>query len=238
MPDFRVFSNQTQFGADAASSPAVGTAVQGDARAVSIRDVIRVHGARVGPTYTAWRRATVVVSRDHLATQDEMNYWNFFAQRLSDRNQASRATYDHFVTYQRATGNAVRLSTSIRPLQGAPLPQQMDTDTPSFGQTDVRSITFTSPVPTRFVAGQSAVLSGHVTATDPVDFTSVTLGFWPVNATAPVSFAGAVNRSGDFSVTVQFTQAQRDVYALGTYLFWSGSGSQRPRSFLSTIAVE
>ena len=238
VPDFRVFSDQMQFDPDSASSPAIGTAVQGDARAVSIRDVIRVHGARVGPTYTSWRRATVVVSRDRLATQDEMNYWNFFAQKLSDRNQTSRATFDHFVTYQRATGNAVRLSTSIRPLQGTPLPQQLDTDTTALGQTDFRGVTFTSPVPTRFAAGQSVVLSGHITATDPVDFTSVLLGFWTATATTPVRFSGAVNKSGDFSVTVQFTEAQRDLYALGVYLFWSGSGNQAPRSFISTVAVE
>ena len=238
VPDFNVFSNQTQFSADTASSPAVGTAVQGDARAVSIRDVIRVHGARVGPTYTSWRRATVLVSRDHLASQDEMNYWNFFAQRLADRNQASRATYDHFVSYRRATGNAVNLSTAIRPLQGAALPEQLEIDTPVFGAADGRGVTFTSPVPTRFVAGQPIVLAGHVTATDPVDFNSITLGFWAVNATTPVTFSGAINKSGDFSVTVQFAPAQRNAYALDVYLFWTGSGNQFPRSSLTTVAVE
>jgi hypothetical protein len=235
--DFRVFSNQSQFSADNASSPAVGTAVQGDAAAVSIRDVVRVHGPRVGPAYTSWRRATILVSRDRLATQEEMNYWNFFAERLSDRSQASRASYQHHVTYRRATGNMVNLSTSIRPRQGGPLAQHLDTDTPAFDRGDLRAVTFTSPVPTRFAAGQAVVLSGHVTATDQ-DFNQISLSFWTATATASIPFRGVVNRSGDFSVTVQFPESQRDVYGLGVYLFWAGSGNQFPRSFTSTIAVE
>lgn len=237
VPDFKVFTNQTQFDADHASSPATGTAVEGDGPAVSVRDVIRVHGARNGPVYRSWRRATVIVSRDRLATQEEMDYWNFFAQRLADRNQASRATYEHYVSYRRATGNAVTLSTAIRPRQGSPLPQVLDTDTPMFDRKDFRTVTFTAPVPTRFTAGRAVVLSGHVIPTDQ-DYTSVTLGFWTSSATAPISFRGAVNRSGDFSVTVQFNESQRDVYALGVYLFWTGSGSQFPRSLMSTFAVE
>ena len=81
VPDFAVFQDQAQFAADTSSSPAVGTRLNGDAQPVSIQDVIRIHGERRGPSPSIWRRALVVVSRDDLASQREIDQWNFFAQR-------------------------------------------------------------------------------------------------------------------------------------------------------------
>jgi hypothetical protein len=47
-----------------------------------------------------------------------------------------------------------------------------------------------------------------------------------------------VNRTRDFTVSIRFTDTQRGSYSLSNYLFWSGSGSQYPRSSLSTFVVE
>ena len=237
VPDFDVFVDQAQFDATTSTSPPVGTPVQGETRPVSMADVIRVHGPRIGPAPTVWRRATVLVSRDRLASQAEMDYWNFFAQRLGDRNGAGRSTYNSFVSFPRATGKAIALQTAIVPKTQAALDQQLDTDTPAFGRSDWRGVTFGAPVPSRFVTNQPVTVTGHVTAPDRSDFNEVALVFFTVNSTS-VDFRGTVSRSGDFTVPIRFTDAQRGAYQLGVYLFWPGSGSQHPRSTVSTIAVE
>src|SRR5262245_30720609 len=105
-----------------------------------------------------------------------------------------------------------------------PLEQRLDTETPSFGPEDWRGITFNGPVPGRFVANQTVTMSGHVTASDRTDFSQVSLAFWRVNETTPVEFPASISRSGDFTVPVRFTDAQRGVYELAVYLFWPGAG--------------
>jgi len=238
VPDFEVFANQDQFDAATSTSPPIGTAVVGEAREVRMSDVIRVHGPRIGPAPATWRRATVLVSRDRLASQAEMDYWNFFAQRLADRRGAGRPTYNNYVSFPRATGRAIALQTAIAPLAQPALDQQLDTDTPMFGASDWRGVTFGAPVPSRFAANQTVTITGHVTAPDRSDFSSIDLAFFTVNSTTSVDFRGTVSRSGDFSVPVRFTDAQRGAYQLSLYLFWPGSGSQYPRSSLSTVTVE
>lgn len=238
VPDFDVFVSQDQFEAATASSPMVGTALQGDVKRVAIGDVIRIHGPRIGPTPVVMRRATVLISRDQLASQREMDYWNFFAQRLADRNRAGRPTYASFVSFPRATDNVVGLETAIVPLTQPALDQRLDTDTPVFGPSDWRGVTFAAPVPSRFTINQTVNVSGRVTASDRSDFSQIALNFWMVNSTTPVRFSGTVSRSGDFSVPVRFTDSQRGAYYMAVYLFWPGSGSQYPRSSLSTVTVE
>jgi len=62
--------------------------------------------------------------------------------------------------------------------------------------------------------------------------------FWSEGTPAPVTFSGDVARSGDFTVLVRFAQAQRGRYVMGVYLFWSTSGPQPPRAWLTSITVE
>ena len=238
VPDFKVFVNQDQFDATTAISPAIGTPVQGDARAVSIADVIKAHGPRIGPTPTTWRRATILVSRDQLASQQEMDYWNFFAQRLGDRNAVGRPTYSNFVSFSRATTNAVTLQTQIIPLKEASLDEELDTDTPVFGPSDWRGVTFDAPFPSRFAINETVVVKGRITASDRTDFNQIALGFWKVNATTPVNFYTTVSRGGNFTIPVRFTDSQRGAYQLSVYLYWPGSGGQYPRGSVSTISVE
>ena len=137
---------------------------------VKIDDIIREHGARTGPVPGNWRRATVVVSRDGLISQGEMDYWNFFAQRVGDRNHTGVLSVDGFGSPFSATGGRVSLSTAIQPTRGAALPETLAIDFPDIGPRDLRGVTLTAPLPTHFATGQTTTVAGHVTATDAVDF--------------------------------------------------------------------
>lgn len=235
VPDFGVFVDQNQF---EVMTPEVGTRLSGPARRISISDIVREHGIRQGPALTRWRRATVLVSRDRLASQQEMDYWNFFAQRLADRNRRGAATEDGYVPFRVATNDAMTLSTAIATRRGASLPEVLDTDTPAFGLSDWRGVSFSSPVPARFEANRGVVLTGHVTAADAVDFDRIAVVFWNEGSPAPVTFSGDITRGGDFTVPVKFTQAQRGRYVMGVYLFWQESGPQHPRASVTSISVE
>jgi hypothetical protein len=237
VPDFQVFQDQAQFDPANAIIPAVDAPVTGDTRPVSIRDVIREHGARTGPKPSVWRRATVLVSTERLASQSEMDYWNFFAQRLADQSGAATPTYDGYVPFHTATGNAVQLVTAIEPVGRPQLPQVLETDAPGFGVRDWRGVEFTEPLPSRLVPGTSRRVAGHVTATDAVDFNQVGLIFYRADSPDPVRFFTTVSRSGDFTVDVKFTDAQRGRYSVGVYLFWPNSGPQYGRTTLSSFVV-
>ena len=237
VPDFQVFEDQAQF--DSASMiPAVDAAVTGGVRSVTIHDVIREHGVRTGPKPTAWRRAMVLVSTDHLASQSEMDYWNFFSQRLADRSGAGTPTYDGFVPFHTATGNAAQLTTVIELIGRPALSQALDTDAPSFGAADWRGVEFTQPVPSRLAPGTVLRLAGHVTATDQADFDQVGVILYRANVADPVKFFGAVSRNGDFTVDMRFTDAQQGRYSMGVFLFWPNGGAQYPRTVRSTFVVQ
>jgi len=238
VPEFLVFNEQGQFDADTATTPDVGTAVIGQTTRVSMTDVIRTHGVRQGPAPTQWRRATILVSRDHLATQEEIDYWNFFAQRLADRHERAMPTGTGFATFRLATRNAVHLSTLIEPLGGPALPQSLETDQPAYGPTDWRDVRLAGPVSTRFRVGDTVTLTGLVTATETHDFNSIATVFYPRSGGDPVRFYGDVRRSGDFAVNVRFTDSQRGQYDIGMVLFWPSSGPQYARTYLNGVTVE
>jgi hypothetical protein len=233
--DFAVFADQAQFGTTV-TSPAAGTPVAGEARPVSISDVIREHGRRTGPSPSVWRRATVLVSRDRLVSQREMDYWNFFAQRLADRMQSNPPTYDGFAPFRVATRNLVSLSTLIQPLSGSALPEELDTSAPAFGVAEWRGVTFASPVPTHFRVGD-VTLNGRVTATESVDFDDIALVLSKADG-SKLRFDGDIRRSGDFAVTLRFRDQDRGQYSMSVNLFWPNSGPQFPRTTLSTITID
>ena len=235
-----IFENQGQFNPVAASEPAVGTPLLGGVREVSVGAILGMHGARIGPSPTVIRRATVLVSRDALASQAEMNYWNFYAQRLADPNRTGVPSYEGYVSFDRATGNTVVLQTAVAPTAGGPPGAAVEVTTPRFGRTDWRGVEFSDTVPSRFVAGQPVTLAGRVTATDRSDFDIILLRFLKYGGTAAnaVSVQGAVTRSGTFSLGVEFTPAQRGLYWLEVFLFWPESRVQAPRSVLRPILVE
>jgi hypothetical protein len=62
-------------------------------------------GERSGPVDTEWHRATVIVSRDRLLSQREMDYWTFAARRLEDPNGAGVIDFDGVGSLKVASGN-------------------------------------------------------------------------------------------------------------------------------------
>jgi hypothetical protein len=234
VPEFGVFVDQNQL---EAMTPEIGKPLIGPARRITIADVVREHGVREGPAPTRWRRATVLISRDRLASQQEMDYWNFFAERLADRRGGGTPTADGYVPFRVATHNAVTLSTAIVARRAAALPQVLDTDTPAFGALDWRGVSFDPPVRQVFAANDDVLLTGHVTAGDAVDFDRIAVAFWNEGVAAPITFAGDIGRSGDFTVPVHFTADHRGRYVMSVYLFWPGSGPQRPRASVTSVAV-
>jgi hypothetical protein len=71
VPEITLFDEQAQFGT---TRPDAGTPVAGGTTAATVFNVIGMLGAREGPVPSDWQRATIVVTRDRLLTQAEMNY--------------------------------------------------------------------------------------------------------------------------------------------------------------------
>lgn len=235
-----IFDDQGQFDPAAAATPDVGTKLKGGVKDVTVGAILGRHGARGGPIPIEIRRATVLVSRDALASDAEMSYWNFFAQRLADPNRTGVPSYEGYVSFDRTTQNSIDLRTDVTPKTGGAPGVPVDVTTPRFGRRDWRGVEFDDNVPSRFAAGQRVTLAGRITAGDRTDFSDILIRFSkygdsPDNA---VRAWGTVTRSGTFTVDIDFTQGQKGLYAVSLYLFWPDSGSQFPRGVLTPILVE
>jgi len=233
VPDFGVFVDQQQFDA-APVMPAAGTRLRGGVRRISLLDIVREHGPRSGPSPAVWRRATVLVSRERLATQQEMDVWNFFAQRLAGGSRPDMPTVAGYVPFRAATNGAVTLSTAIGPRASERLPEVIDVAAAPFGARDFRGVAFSTPVPRRYRAGTSTTLKGRVLR-GPIGVERVEIVLWR-DGVEPIAFAGAVNRAGDFDVTLQFSDDQRGPYTASVFL--QSAGARSPIGSLSTLNVE
>lgn len=96
-----------------------GQRISGTTRRATIDQVIAIHGARVGPVVTSVRQATILLSRDALATPEEMAYWTLRAQRLEDPFQTGMINEDNIGSFRATTG--VPLHTRIVPPPGGPV---------------------------------------------------------------------------------------------------------------------
>ena len=103
VPDMEVFDNQKQFDPDAASEPDAGTKLQGSTQAVTVNDIQGKYGMRSGLVATHWRVGFVVVTRDRLLSQEAMNWFNFYAQRMG-ADSGQRATTGTRRTRRRRKG--------------------------------------------------------------------------------------------------------------------------------------
>ena len=112
VPNLIVFENQDQFGPRAAA-PEPGTTLTGGSRVVTMNDIIAMHGQRSGPNRRVWRRATVLISTGRLATQEEMDYWNFYAKRIGE--PLNTTSYQGHPSFFQANGKKMRLRTDIEP---------------------------------------------------------------------------------------------------------------------------
>ena len=88
-----------------------GSIVNGATRRATIDQIVAHHGPRTGPTVTAVRRATILVSRDALATPEEMAYWTLGAQRLEDPHQTGMMNESGIGSFRAISG--VTLTTRL-----------------------------------------------------------------------------------------------------------------------------
>ena len=237
-----IFEDQGQFG-NARSAPAVGTRLRGRVREVTTGAILGRHGSRGGPSPTEWRRATVVVSRDALLSDQEMNYYSFFAERLADPDGTGVPSYEGFVSFDAATRNTVDLRADVTPsaLTGIETRSELvEVTAPKFGQRDWRGVEFDAPVPSRFSVNENVQLTGRVTATDRTDFNEVLIRFWKSGGSSSdaVRVQVSVSRAGTFTSDLRFSDSQRGLYSMEVFLLWPNAPPQLGRTRVTPILVE
>ncbi|MEM7482118.1 MAG: hypothetical protein AAF481_13160 [Acidobacteriota bacterium] len=128
----------------------------------TLRDIVRVHGPRSGPTIPSplgW--ATVVVSRDRLLDPDELKFWTYYA-RL--RGKAEATSWLGYGSIEAATGGNVQVETAIEPLQGAPAAPWSFSRLSHLESGDWTRIELEQPLPLDWTHGvEPIVLTGRVT---------------------------------------------------------------------------
>ena len=240
VPDVTVFADQAQFSPHTASAPAVGSPVTGERHTVNINQIMAALGSRRGPSFTAWRQAFVVVS-DELVSQMEMDYYNFYAQRVAAAS--GTRSYEGFGSFAEATGHRVRLRTDIEPRDTGGHPQITQTlavsDAP-FGSRDWRGLVFDAPVPSRVAAGASLTLTGRID-------TNLLLGshrFIILRAArygdAPAAALTVQTRvsGGRFSVPLRFTGDQTGAYSVDAFVFVDADSPAITTSVVTPLFVE
>jgi hypothetical protein len=243
VPELTIFEDQGQFAADDASEPDPGTAVNGAHRSVTVFAAIGAHGRRSGPSPDVWRRGsrgTIVVSRDGLLSQRELDYWSFFAQRLEDPDKTGVISYDGFPSFDAATYDRVDLRTDIRPKSHPAIQQSRVVDTPTFGTADWRGVVFDAPVPSKFKVRERVRLKGRVTALDRTDFDTILVRFWKYGGTDAdaIRVWERIGSRDSFDIDVEFRDGQQGRYSMEVFLFWPDSGPQFARSDLTPLIVE
>ena len=189
---------------------------------------------------TEWHRATVIVSRDRLLSQREMDYWTFAVRRLEDPTGAGVVGYDGSASLEVTSGNRVDLRTDIRPLTAVVLTETFDVDYPGFGQRDFRDVVFDTDVPTRYRIGERARWSGVVAARDRNDISSILIRMWKSGGTTTdaIRLTASVSSRSSFVIETQFQPAQAGTYLMEVFLFWPGSGTQFSRAALSPVVID
>ena len=239
IPDITVFSDQAQFGPDRVGAPEVGTPVTGGRRTLNINQIMAALGPRRGPTFTEWRQAFVVVS-DELISQREMDYYNFYAQRVAATGAQS---YDGYGSFAEATGRRVSLQTSIdtRDAAGHPAipPTAVVGDVP-FGPRDWRGLVFDAPVPSRVSAGQQLTLHGRIDTeilAGSYEFVILrAIRFGDSSSTAVTSEAAV--SAGRFSLPLLFDESQTGGYELDIFVFADADSPAIPTSVMTPFFVE
>jgi hypothetical protein len=237
VPEITLFDEQGQFAGIV--EPTAGTPVAGATRTATVFNAIGMLGERQGPVPTDWQRATIVVTRDRLLTQAEMDYWTFFARRIEDPFQSGVATRQGIPSFDLSTDRAIDLVTTIRPKVAAPLVSVLDVNSPALDPTSWRGITFDAPIKTSYAVGERVTISGRVTASDRTDFSQIVLIFSPDTGLPgeTLQTAATVSAAGTFVLSFQLEAQHVGTHALSAYLFWPGAPNQIPRSTLTPITV-
>ena len=240
VPDVTVFADQAQFSATEPEAPAAGTPVTGAQRTVNINQIMAALGTRSGPTFTRWRQAFIVVS-DELISQNEMDYYNFYARRASA--PTGTRSFDGYGSFFEATGGRVMLETDIETRDVGRNPkvtQTLEVSDVPFGARDWRGLVFDPPVPSRLVSGTSVTLTGRIdTATLPdnyqfVVFRAARYGDAPAAAKTVLT---RVN-GGRFAVPLRFTSAEAGAYAIDAFVFEDADSRAIATSVVTPLFVD
>jgi hypothetical protein len=240
VPQLTLFDDQAQFEPDTASEPAPGTLVTGGHQSVTVFAAIGAYGPRSGPSPDVWRRATIVVSRDALLSQRELDYWTYFAQRLEDPQKSGVISYDGHPSFDEAVWKMVDLQTGIKPKVLSAIVQPLPVDNPSFGPMDWRGVVFDAPVPSHYDVRRRVRVSGRVTAEDRRDFDDILVRFWKYGGAEAdaIRVWGRIRSRGNFDLDFEFRDGQQGRYIMEVFLFWPKSGAQYPRGQLTPIIVK
>lgn len=194
VPDMVVFEDQ--------SIPASGTRLSGGTRTITMSDIIAEYGPRTGPVEREWRRGTVIVSEDGLLTQEEMNYWNFFAKRAGEDFHTT--DFRGVPSFYESTDSLMRLRTEIEPKHHPTLGWSEPTALRDYGRTAWRGVVFDTPVPSSFMPGQSHTFRGRVTDA-AYDRIEVCVGRWGGSNSSCDS--ALTTEGGRFSIARVFPEA-------------------------------
>ena len=229
VPNLVVFENQTKFGSSVAA-PDPKTMLSGASRVVTINDIIAMHGPRIGPRQNVWRRATIVISVGKLLTQQEMNYYNFFAKRVGQR--INTTSYEGHGSFFQASRKKMRLRTDID-ARGPKVTGGGQSTFRNHSPMDWRGIVFDKPVPSRFVRNKPYTFARRACHADGtgVQSDSGTLG--KADGTS-IPTVGSIN-GGRFSVTTRFPM--KGNWVVRVNLFYPGSGPQHHVTGLTGIIV-
>ena len=173
VPEMVVFEDQGQFDEEYATAPGIGTAVEGETRAVHINDIIAQHGTRSGPVDDSWRRVTIVVSRNGLISAEEMSYWNFFAARHEARSGAT--TFGGMPPFYEATGGRATLDTTLERINGSRIvndPPLQVSDVP-IDPGEFRGVQLDAEIPASMTIGQTIRFAGAIMSADAPDVVEV-----------------------------------------------------------------
>jgi hypothetical protein len=238
VPEITLFDNQAQFNPVTTSTPATGTLLVGPTQTATIYNVIGMLGDRSGPVPQVWNRATVVVSRDALLSQREMDYWNFFAQRLADPQRSGVVGYNGIGSFRSSTGGRVDLATDIRPLAGERVEQVFDVSAPAFAPRDLREVIFDEPIPMRYRVGDRIRWSGRIDPPDRSDINRMLIRFTRSTGDADLRVWTDISSRASFVAETTFEPQDRGIYLMAVYFFWPGSGAQFSRAAITPIVIE
>ena len=237
VPVVQVFRNQGQFSPAEASEPPPGAPVMGGTTTVGINDIMAAHNVRSGPIFSVWRLATILVSRESLLSHEEMDFYNFHAQRLAATSGTT--SYDGFPSFYESTGNRVTLRTDVdpKPMTAPKIIQPLRVQHPPFGPKDWRGAVFDTPVPSLYLTGRTVRLSGQVDPTLlPGTHSTAIVQLTRYSDDSTIQLQTSIV-GGRFAFDLQFTVLQTGSYRMGLFLFLEGTRTAMSVANLTPITV-